>query len=286
MAREIHLHYPIQTVPISITGKTCALSCAHCGGHYLASMKDASLLASINSLPERTKSVLVSGGCDSKGAVPLVEHVDLIRNLKTAGLRLNVHTGLLSPQDAAIIAPLADVISFDFITDQPTIDEVYGHGRTGEDYEGAYRILLEKAAVVPHLTIGLLGGQIRGETDALRRLAELGCERLVFLVFIPTKGTKYQDRKPPSIEAVKKIFIYAAEWLPQVEFSLGCMHPRGKYKASLEQVAYECGINSYVNPTREFRRFLENEPVIISTSKECCALDSPVGGDCKGPRVQ
>ena len=36
---EITASLPADTLPVSVTGNSCALDCAHCGGHYLAAMK-------------------------------------------------------------------------------------------------------------------------------------------------------------------------------------------------------------------------------------------------------
>ncbi|MCD4786300.1 MAG: radical SAM protein [Candidatus Eremiobacteraeota bacterium] len=308
MKKTILLNYPANTVPVSITGKKCLLDCKHCGGIYLNSMKDWSEInpgdvSGLLMLKKNTKnpdeqyikkSVLVSGGCDTHGAVPLWEKIEILKALKDAGFRLNIHTGLIPTEKIPLIAPLADVISFDFITDDMTIQEVYGSRkpeagrwkmddgkwRTGRDYIKAYIALNKEADVVPHITIGVFGGKIKGEYDAIETIASLGCNRIVFLVFIPTKGSYYEKCSPPSIEDVESIFSHARNVMPEGAFGIGCMHPRGKYKYKLERLAFEYGFDSYVNPSKKFRLFLnklkddknKNEEIEMIVNKECCAF--------------
>jgi len=276
--KTIRLHYPAATMPVSVTGKECALSCRHCGGHYLSSMKSlADGEALLGGSAGAVKSLLVSGGCDKSGSVPLREHFPLLERLKKAGIRLNLHTGIPGPADIPRIAALADTISFDFVTDDATLREVYGHGRTGEDCLQAYRQMAPLARVVPHVTVGLKGGELSGEAEALERLRDEGCREVVFLVFVPTRGTAYQGCKPPPLRDVEELFRHARRLMPDASFSLGCMHPRGSYKEGLERICLGLGFDSFVNPSPGLRQALEAEGFPITISKECCALDPSVG---------
>jgi len=362
MKRTITLNYPVNTIPVSITGNECKLNCKHCGGFYLGSMKDWSNMTADDvrsmSVDCNQKSILVSGGCDIQGAVPLWEKMDLLHALKEAGFRLNIHTGLIPTEKIPLIAQISDMISFDFITDDMTIREVYGSRKSdvggqksevrsqmpevgcrvsgygcegieklrnslllnaivstteiteismfflrlssavsaisalkstfspfsfrmwisGKDYIKTYIALKKKTHVVPHITIGILGGKIRGEYDAIDTIASLGCDRIVFLVFIPTRGSYYKNCTPPSLNDVRSVFCHARKVLPKGSFGIGCMHPRGKYKYNLEKLAFEYGFESYVNPSKKFRSFLDslqhdkNEKIEIVIKKECCAF--------------
>ena len=314
--KKITLHYPSKTLPVSVTGKECRLNCKHCGGFYLGAMKNPAdaFIASKNSLnnasdgnytsspPKKAySSILVSGGCNIGGAVPLWEHTDELTKLKEAGFRLNLHTGLIPFKYIPRVAPLADVISFDFITHDETIIEVYGsindinekkqtikesflkkpkigpkNWVKGNDYIKTYIELKKWAKVVPHITIGLFGGKIAGEFDAVDKLRDLGCEKIVFLIFMPTKGTEYENRKPPDLNDVEKIFKHTRKVFPSLELGIGCMHPRGVYKYDLEMTAFKYDFSSFVNPSKRFRRHLEQiskqEKLEIIIDKECCAL--------------
>ena len=72
-----------------------------------------------------------------------------------------------------------DLVSFDLDGDADTAREVYGLDKTIQDYVDTYCLLKEYVRVVPHLTIGLRGGQISGEFEALQALSGLDVEELV-----------------------------------------------------------------------------------------------------------
>lgn len=78
-------------------------------------------------------------------------------------------------------------------------------------------MLRRHARVVPHVTVGLLGGEVRGERHALVMLRELGAEAIVFIVFTPTPGTRFADRQPPPVEAVVDLLARARIEVHQVE---------------------------------------------------------------------
>lgn len=111
---EIKFDYPEATEAISLTGKHCALDCAHCGGHYLEGMK------TVDEVGTSAKSCLISGGCDPNGKVPFSSQLPFIQKMKQAR-RLNFHVGLVNEQEIEILSQLADVVSFDFVADDETI---------------------------------------------------------------------------------------------------------------------------------------------------------------------
>jgi lipoyl synthase len=254
---KITLYYPENTLPVSVTGAKCSLNCSHCGKHYLKGMKNVAEFTDLTGIPDNIKSILLSGGSNPDGAVPLAENIDFIKKLKGSGYRLNLHTGLLSERDIPDIAPLADIVSFDFVTDNSTISEVYGLQKTGDDYINTFSLLREHIPVMPHITIGLHGGKVQGEFDAISKLARLGIHRIIFIVFIPTKGTRYESCSPPSIEDVEAVFRHAREEIPDGSFGLGCMHPRGAYKFKLENLCLEYEFDSFVNPSKQLCNYLE-----------------------------
>lgn len=287
MIRTITLHYPSETLPVSLTGQKCELNCKHCGGFYLKSMAK---------LPEISRknweSLLISGGCDQHGEVPIMENAEKLRDLRRKGYRLNIHTGLMRLEYFSGISSIANVVSFDFILDDHTIKEVYGLDAKGEDYKRAFFELNNILPVVPHITLGILGGKMKGERAALEELAAMGVTGIVFLVFIPTRGTVYEKMKPPGLEEVDEILELARKLMPETRMGLGCMHPKGDYREKLEGICYKHGFDSFVNPSRKFRNFLEKEaervngdgkaPFEIKISRECCAFDKSIGWNRKG----
>lgn len=262
----IGFDYPLRTLAVSLTGTDCELDCAHCGGHYLKSMVPV-----WRANPQGAESCLVSGGCDTKGRVPVTSHLDEVSRLR-AGRIMNWHVGLIGQAEAEVIAPYVDVISFDFVGDDETIREVYGLEAGVGDYVAAYELLRSYATVVPHITVGLKGGRIAGEYEALDILEELGLEALTFIVFIPTPGTQYSDREPPRPEEVVDLLVEARLRFPGVPIQLGCMRPRGKYRDRLDPLAVRAGVNVIVSPSRGAVTVAEELGLMVERREECCAV--------------
>lgn len=273
-ADEIYFDFPVQTESITLTGESCALNCAHCGGHYLKGMRSARDIQ-IQDESHKTsfpfQSALVSGGCTADGKVPFTEHLEFLHNLKRE-VRLNFHVGLLNKQEISLLNGLADVVSFDFVADQETIQEVYGLRQDPEDYRRVYLGLREVVRVIPHLTLGLKGGVWGGEELALDTLEGLGLEGLVFNVFIPTPETRYALREPLPVEEVVRFLAKARLRFPDLPIALGCMRPKGRYRLILDEAAVSLGVNRLVMPTPGARRVADELGLQVIRGEECCAL--------------
>jgi uncharacterized radical SAM superfamily protein len=263
---EITFSYPLDTAVLSLTGSQCALDCAHCGGHYLGGMRPI-----WETEPDGSTSCLVSGGCDPEGRVPVLAHLERVRAWRP-GRKMNWHVGFVSDAEMEVIAPLVDVVSFDFVGDEQTIREVYGLERTVADYEATYSLLQRYARTVPHITIGLRGGEMGHEMAALERLQALGATDLVLLVFMPTPGTRYANRKPPPVEAAADILAEARLRFPQATLYLGCMRPRGRYREQLDPLAVRAGYNVLVSPSRAARDTALRLGLDVHKMRECCVL--------------
>lgn len=265
---KIYFSRPASTTVITMTGKECDLDCAHCGGKYLEHMTTVEEAESkIRS--EGSTSCLISGGCTHHGKVDID-----VRSIESAidGLKVNSHVGLISEEEMQKLATFVDCISFDFLVDDDTIREVYHLEKTGQDYINTYQMLRKYAKVMPHICIGLKGGEIKGEYQAIDTLVELGADGLVFIIFIPTKGTAYADRQPPALEEVVEVLTYAREKFPTVPIHLGCMRPTGRYRAEVDYFAVDAGINKLVNPTPPAVRRAEELGYEIVVERDCCVL--------------
>ncbi len=257
---------PYATAPISVTGPACALDCAHCGGHYLQHMESLTAPSSRSS-----RSYLISGGCDSRGVVPLAAHREAIAELARHH-RLVLHVGLMPPLELASMDLPVAAVSLDIVGDRETALEVYGLDVPLATYIAQFEALSEIAPVVPHITIGLHAGQIRGEYEVIRALLPLAPERVVFLVLIPTAGTRYASCLPPSPEQVASVLATARCLLPDTRLYLGCMRPPGRYRQTLDVLAIAAGVNAIVNPTRAAERAVEEAGLSTTLGDECCAL--------------
>ena len=264
--KEIKFDNPVDTAVISLTGAQCALDCAHCGGHYLRGMQPI-----WQAKVDGATSCLVSGGCDALGRVPVTAHLDKIKAVSQSRA-MNWHVGLIGEDEIRAIAPYVDVISFDFVGDDETIREVYGLDLTVEDYVQSYQLLRRYARVLPHITVGLRGGEIGHEYRALEILEDLGIEGLVLIVFIPTAGTRYANHQPPEIGDVVEILVESRLRFPDKPLYLGCMRPRGRYRSKLDPLAVQAGVNAIVNPAREAVRLAEELGLVIRWGQECCVI--------------
>lgn len=271
-ADKIYFDYPTATQSVTVTGTACALNCAHCSGHYLEGMLplEKVLQPETKELPFR--SALISGGCTAEGKVPFYSHLDELRRLKES-VRLNFHVGLVEDKEIQALQDLAEMVSFDFVADDETIQEVYGLKRKAEDYREVYRKLCQAGLkVMPHLTLGLKGGEMAGEEQALAALEELGLDGLTFIVFIPTPNTRYAERQPPPLEEVVQFLARARIRFPQIPLALGCMRPKGRYRQVLDEAGVALGLNRMVLPTPGARRLAGERELEIIRGEECCAL--------------
>jgi uncharacterized radical SAM superfamily protein len=272
-ADEILFDYPTLTESITLTGQSCALDCAHCGGHYLKGMRSVSEIKAQGALNSNYpfRSALISGGCTGEGKVPFTQQLDFLHQLKQE-VRLNFHVGLPDGNEILLLKDLANVVSFDFVADSETIEEVYGLKKGLEDYRRVYQELREVVPVMPHLTLGLRGGQWAGEQKALDALEELGLDGLIFNVFIPTPGTRYALKQPLPVEEVIRFLTGARKRFPNIPLALGCMRPKGRYRQTLDEAAVALGLNRLVMPTPEARRLASELGLRVIRGEECCAL--------------
>ncbi len=265
-ASRVAFDYPLSTAAISLTGFHCALNCAHCGGEYLKPM-----MPIWNAQVQGATSCLISGGCDPSGKVPVTRGLEIIGALRN-GRVMNWHVGLIGREEAEAIAPCVDVISFDFVGDDETIQEVYGLERRVEDYVKTYDLLRGYFPLIPHITLGLKGGKMVGEYRALEILERLGVEGLILIVFTPTSGTRYADREPPELKAVIDLIAEARLRFPTVPLYLGCMRPRGEYRHLLDPQALRAGVNGIVSPASEALVLAKELGLEIVRREECCAV--------------
>ncbi|UCE75147.1 MAG: hypothetical protein JSV56_05435 [Methanomassiliicoccales archaeon] len=261
--------YPRRTRPLSITGETCALSCSHCNGHYLKHMKNFCSDSEVTS--NVVKSYLISGGCDSEGAVPLKDHLDILKNLSK---KYNViaHTGLIKEEDVPLISPYIHAASFNFIGEDSTIREVYNLKKTALDFIQSYVALRKEVRTFPHITIGIHRGEVKGEYHALDELSKLGAEALVFNVFIPTPGTEYENAKPPSLNDIQDVLSYAKKKMNKTPLYLGCMRPSGRFREQLDEMCVSMGMDRIVMPSKGAQGLAESLGLEILTSEECCII--------------
>jgi uncharacterized radical SAM superfamily protein len=219
-------------------------------------------------------SCLISGGCDRSGKVPVTSHLAKVAALRP-GRILNWHVGMLDEAEVRTIVPYLDIVSFDFVGDDETIREVYSLDYTVGDYLRTYAMLRRYATVVPHLTLGLRGGQFSGEYQALDLLKATGLPALVVLVLMPTPGTRYAGCKPPALDQVEEFLLVARRALRDTPIHLGCMRPGGSYRRELDPLAVRVGVNNIVNPAPSAVRLATELGLEVRWRDECCVIQRP-----------
>ena len=268
-------------VSISLTGTACALGCEHCKTRVLQGMHSlpeypGSLFDLCARLAEQgARGVLISGGSDARGRVPLLPHIpDLIRVRRELGLLVRVHPGL---PDEATCAALAEVdvdgAMVDIIGHEDTIRQVYHLDATPDDFEAVLeRLHRHGIPAIPHIILGLHFGRMLGEWRALDMIARYPPKTLVLVVLMPLTGTPMAGVEPPSLEDIGAFFELARRRLPDTPIMLGCARPLGPMKAHIDRLAVDAGLNGIAYPaegTVGYARARGLEPVFIDA---CCGV--------------
>jgi uncharacterized radical SAM superfamily protein len=262
---EVIYYYPGEAFPaISVTGRQCELMCPHCQGQYLESMVEARTGRDLITVCKRVESqgglgCLISGGCDSKGRVPLPLHA-----MKQVGeethLILNVHTGLVDEDTAAVLREINPYISFEIPT-EAVLRELYPVKAKQEDYFSSL-LELEGLRVVPHIMVGFRTEQ---DSETIFRVREMGFTTLVLIVFTPTRGTPF-EKHVVELQQVRESIEEARSLFPRL--ILGCMRPRIK---ELEECAPL--FDGIVVPTPWAREAVNQAGLPVKVMKTCCVVE-------------
>lgn len=280
MARTIECFYPGDSFPaISITGRACSLDCKHCGRKYLEGMIPAttpdSLLEIAEALARRgANGFLLSGGADTTGRVRLSDYAGAIKEIKSStDLKVNAHIGLASTDEISrLIDSGIDAFSVDVYGSDETIHDVLGLGAHVRDYLRVIEDLRSAGAknIAPHICIGIHGGELRGEFEAIRSLGPLAPESLILLSLIPTKGTQYETVSSPAPADVISVVRNARETLPETRLLMGCM--RSKLDRSHEYDIVAAGLDGIVLPSNSTVDRLVSEGYKVRKRSVCCSL--------------
>jgi uncharacterized radical SAM superfamily protein len=250
-------HNATEFIPISLTGTACALNCDHCQTTLLKGMADLpqsgrSLFDLCAQLKERgARGVLVSGGSDRQGRVPILQHIpDLIRVRQELGLLVRVHPGLPDEETCSALREVGvNGAMVDVIGHSDTIREVYHLDATPEDYEAVLsRLEHHNIPMIPHIILGLHYGRMLGEWHALEMIARHPPKVLVLVILMPLSETRMAAAQPPSLEEIGGFFQTARQTLPAAPVMLGCARPLGPIKAEIDRLAIDAGLNGIAYP--------------------------------------
>jgi uncharacterized radical SAM superfamily protein len=268
-------------VSVSITGTTCALHCEHCGTRVLRGMTDLrrfdgslyDLCAAF--VTQGTRGVLISGGSDKHGRVPLLPHIaDLKRIRSELKMAIRIHVGLPDEETCAALGTLdLDGAMIDVIGHRDTIREVYHLDADPEDYEDALA-WMEKYNVpmVPHIVIGLHYGKILGEDRALEMIVRHPPKLLALVVLMSMSKTGMAKVVPPSLSEIGAFFQKTRKLLPSTPIMLGCARPMGTMKVEIDRLAVDAGLNGVAFPANgivEYARQAGLHPQFVNA---CCGV--------------
>jgi hypothetical protein len=266
---------------ISVTGGHCDLRCAHCRGKLLESMIPAVDPQTFLELTEQLRltgahGILVSGGADHDGQVPLEKFIPSIKTLKEKDpqFKVIVHTGLIQREIAEKLREAAvDQILIDVIGDEDTIHEVYHLNKRVEDYEETLRMLKEMGhRLAPHIIIGHHFGEIRGEWRALEMVTRIGVETIVLVVLKNLQPDGKNHPKVPKPEEISRISAAARILNPDVPIRMGCIRPAHPWKAAMERGAIDSGINTIAYPLQGTIDYAREIGLDTKFIEMCCSL--------------
>jgi lipoyl synthase len=278
---EFDTQNAIEFASISVTGTACALGCEHCKTNVLHGMADlrqhdGSLFDLCADLASKgARGVLISGGSDKRGRVPLLAHApDMIRVRKELGLAIRVHTGLPDEETCAALGEVdIDGAMIDIIGHRDTMREVYHLESDPEDYENSLAWLEQyKVPTIPHIILGLHFGKMLGEDNALEMIIRHPPKILVLVVLMPLTGTPMMGVMPPSLEEIGAFFEKSRKVLPSTPVMLGCARPMGNLKVEIDRLAVNAGLNGIAYPANgivEYARQNGLQPKFINA---CCGV--------------
>jgi len=266
---------------ISVTGGHCDLRCAHCKGKLLEAMIPAgdpeTFLRVVDQLRlNGAHGILVSGGADRNGQVPLDQFIPSIRAIKEKHplFKVIVHTGLIRREPARELKEAGvDQILIDIIGDDDTIRDVYHLNKKVKDYEETLWMLKEMGhRLAPHIIIGHHFGEIRGEWKALELVTRVGVETIVLVVFKTLNASEKNHFKVPKPEETSKICAIARILNPDIPIRLGCIRPAHAWKAAMERGAIDSGINTIAYPLQGTIDYAREIGLKTKFIEMCCSL--------------
>lgn len=222
------------------------------------------------------RGVLVSGGSDQDGRVPLLKHMDDLKRVREElGLTIRVHPGLVSEEVAAGLAEVGiDGAMVDIIGAEETIRDVYHLDYGVAEYERTLKRLHRHGVpAIPHIILGLHFGKMLGEDRALELIAKYPPKILVLVIFMPLYGTPMADVKPPAPEEVGRFFQKARLALPDTPVMLGCARPYGDVKKEIDRLAVDAGLNGIAYPAEGIVEYARQKDMTPQFHDACCGVN-------------
>ena len=264
---------------ISITGKKCELMCQHCKGKLLEALISAPTPDTFEKIAlklhmQGAKGILLTGGCDESGRVPIDDLIPAIKTIKKkTELIIIAHTGFVSREEAVILKDSGlDGIGFDVIGDMATAREVYGLDVSEKEYIESLQAIDDSGIrIFPHVCVGLHFGELKGEFRALELIRSIRPETIIITGLMPVAGTPMAHIKPDPSDFAK-VITRAIELFPDTPVVLGCAHSSGKDREEIEKIALKSGVAGIASPTPGTVQFAQMCGYEINYYGTCCGL--------------
>ncbi|MCL2143346.1 MAG: hypothetical protein FWH44_05340 [Methanomassiliicoccaceae archaeon] len=271
-SETLTIYLPGRPFPsLSVTGTGCDQMCEHCKGAHLRHMKDVSCGSAMSAAVDDIISsgghgMLVSGGCDKRGSVPVMNVIDDIERAVRSGLKVNVHTGFLNEDDAErLVSAGVREFSVDVHQDPVIIKEVLHLDVSPDAYSEMIDIIVSAGGrPVPHLTAGFGTYDLLASAELVR---DKGLNEITLLALVPVKGTITENSL-----ITEDTIVEAARMLKGMGFevTLGCMRPR--FHRGLEIRCIDSGIKSIANPSRDTVAWAREKGMKIVEKHTCCCF--------------
>lgn len=266
--------------PISLTGNACALNCEHCNSKILEPMIALDQAEGLFRLAQRlaatgTSGILISGGSQPNGAVPLKKYLrDIARIKSELGLRVMVHCGVVNEETAAGLKDAGiDGVMLDIIGANETIRDVYHLDLTVDDFDRSMEYLTKyEHSIRPHIILGLHFGKFLGEYNALSLIEKYPIHSLILVILTPMVGTAMEDTPPPPIDEIEHFFFESRLRMPDTPVLLGCARPLGEHKLAVDKAAVDFGLNGIAYPAEGIVAYSRGKgltPRFVETSCSC-----------------
>lgn len=253
--------------------------CQHCKGKLLQRLIPATTCEELEKKAlslnrQGAKGILLTGGCDEHGRVPLKTLIPAIKKLKKEkDLIIIAHTGFISFDEAKILKDSGlDGIGFDVMGDMNAVREVYGIHVSEKEYIDSLSAIHDSGLMIfPHVCVGIHFGKLSGEYRALEMIRSIVPTTIIITALMPVAGTPMENIKP-DLADFEKVIKKAIEMFPHTPVLLGCAHSSGKDRGDIEKMALICGVSGIAAPTLGTIEFAKEKGYEINYYGSCCGL--------------
>ena len=283
---------PNSFLNVSLTGTHCELLCRHCKAMLLENMVDINsfgspfdntenrLLKILEKFGRETvKGMLLSGGFDKNGVLPLDEKIiNEIREFKSQTknqIKIFMHLGFVEKYTANTLCDSGvDGVLVNVISDRDAIEKTYNlRNQSPNSFYKNIKVLKNAGLkVAPHIIIGINEGKISGEFKSIEQLFSIGIDAIVFAIMKRISRQFNFIDNDIRVEEIIELFDYAKKLMPDVAVSLGCARLSGPKAEKLELELLKRGIEVISFPSDATIKFALGNNFKFNFIEQCCTL--------------